>query len=401
MESSVSRIKKAQPVVADSAFNMPKDLNPKDPDTKYLGLEPKFIEQPSDRRIALMAGMSWYNRFYGKKEAKEFIINYLERIGKTDLIKKIGKISDSEFIITYGWLARMSLRGLALNENEQGKIMSEVQRLIDKANNLEPKESLTGGKKETVAANRPNVQEIMKDRAREAGGELEGLFDDYLLAGAKKDFTVKVMEEVAKKNVLPQHINILVEPWQKRQEEYLELQKGKDAQLNEAYSRFNKVQVKNILSFIDKVISDLNGYVSVKKSTRSPRARKPISIDKLVSKLKYLKEFKDPANKLDLVSLHPTKLYGASEAWVYDTAKRKMHHYIADDYAKSFTVRGNTILGFDKKESEVKTLRKPSDQIKNLTGSKPAARKYFKDIKAVSTIPNGRFNAGMIILKAF
>jgi hypothetical protein len=34
-------------------------------------------------------------------------------------------------------------------------------------------------------------------------------------------------------------------------------------------------------------------------------------------------------------------------------------------------------------------------------GSKPAARKYFKDIKAVSITPNGRFNAGMIILKAF
>jgi hypothetical protein len=34
-------------------------------------------------------------------------------------------------------------------------------------------------------------------------------------------------------------------------------------------------------------------------------------------------------------------------------------------------------------------------------GSKPAARKYFKDIKAVATTPNGRFNESMIILKAF
>jgi hypothetical protein len=34
-------------------------------------------------------------------------------------------------------------------------------------------------------------------------------------------------------------------------------------------------------------------------------------------------------------------------------------------------------------------------------GSKPAARKYFKEIKAVPTTPNGRFNAAMIILKAF
>jgi hypothetical protein len=34
-------------------------------------------------------------------------------------------------------------------------------------------------------------------------------------------------------------------------------------------------------------------------------------------------------------------------------------------------------------------------------GSKPAARKYFTEIKAVATTPNGRFNEAMILLKAF
>ena len=66
----------------------------------------------------------------------------------------------------------------------------------------------------------------------------------------------------------------------------------------------------------------------------SPRKKKPVPVEKIVAKLKYLKEFKDPANKLDLVSVHPTKLHGASEAWVYDTAKRKLHHYIADEYSR-------------------------------------------------------------------
>ena len=36
-----------------------------------------------------------------------------------------------------------------------------------------------------------------------------------------------------------------------------------------------------------------------------------------------------------------------------------------------------------------------------IMGSKPAARKFFKDIKAVATTPKGRFNEDMIILKAF
>jgi hypothetical protein len=114
-----------------------------------------------------------------------------------------------------------------------------------------------------------------------------------------------------------------------------------------------------------------------------------------------MKVFKDAATKLDLISLHPIKLHGASEAWVYDTAKRKLHHYLADEYSKTFTVKGNTLLGFDNNQSEVKTLRKPAEQLKEIMGSKPAARKYFKDIKAVATSPNGRFNDAMVILKAF
>jgi hypothetical protein len=145
----------------------------------------------------------------------------------------------------------------------------------------------------------------------------------------------------------------------------------------------------------------LNSYISVKKAAKAPRARKAVPVEKIVSKLKYLKTFKDATSKLDLVSISPIKLHGASEAWAYDTAKRKLHHFIADDYSKTFTVKGNTLLGFDTAQSEVKTLRKPAEQIKEVMGSKPAARKYFKDIKAVSTTPNGRFNDAMIILKAF
>jgi hypothetical protein len=171
--------------------------------------------------------------------------------------------------------------------------------------------------------------------------------------------------------------------------------------LVQGYNHLNKIQLKNILKFIELVLGDLSSYISVKKASKAPRARKAVPVEKIVAKLKYLKTFKDAASKLDLVSIHPIKLHGSSEAWVYDTAKRKLHHYVADDYSKTFTVKGNTLLGFDTAQSEVKTLRKPAEQIKEVLGSKPAARKYFKDIKAVGTAPNGRFNENMLILKAF
>jgi len=369
-----------------------KALNPRDADTKYLGDEPFFPVQPDSesRNIALTRGFTWYNRFYNKKDAKDLLAQYLDHHNRGDEAKVIRKVDEKEFLMTLSWLARMTLRGLELTEHEELTLENEISRLLKVVN-----------KPEIIVkepSNRPNVQEIMREKAREAAGELEGLFDEFYTTGKA---STKIVDVVAKYNVLPQHIPLIVEIWKKKQTEFEEVSETEDKELKEAYGNLGKVQLRNTLKFVEQVLSDLNSYISIKKASKAPRKKKAIPVEKIVSKLKYLKEFKDPVNKIDLISVHPTKLHGASEAWVYDTAKRKLHHYIADEYSKSFTVKGNTILGFDNNTSEIKTLRKPGEQIKEIMGSKPAARKYFKDIKAVGAIPNGRFNENMIILKAF
>jgi hypothetical protein len=371
-----------------------KALNPRDADTKYLGDEPFFPLQPegSERNVALARGFTWYNRFYGKKDAKELLSQYLDHNNREADAKIIRKVDEKEFLMTLSWLARMTLRGLSLTEHEELTLQNEISRLLKVVNKPEVIE------KEKEPSNRPNIQEIMREKARDAAGELEGLFDEFYTTGKA---STKIVDVVAKCNVMPQHIPLIVEIWKKKQIEFEEVSETEDKELKEAYGNLGKVQLRNTLKFIEQVLSDLNSYISIKKASKAPRKKKAVPVEKIVSKLKYLKEFKDPVNKIDLISVHPTKLHGASEAWVYDTAKRKLHHYIADDYSKSFTVKGNTILGFDNVTSEIKTLRKPGEQIKEVMGSKPAARKYFKDIKAVGTVPNGRFNENMIILKAF
>ena len=368
-------------------------LDPRDGDTKYMGDEPFYPVQPdpSSRKVALTYGFTWYNRFYGKKDAKELLCQFLEHHNRTSEAKHIRKVHESEFLMTLCWLARMNLRGLELTEHENLVLENEIARLYKLVNKPEVVEK-------EVVSNRPNVQEIMREKAREAAGELEGLFDEFYTTGKA---STKIVDVVAKYNVMSQHIPLIVDIWKKKQVEFEEVSETDDKELKEAYGNLGKIQLRNTIKFIEQVLSDLNSYISIKKASKAPRKKKAVPVEKIVSKLKYLKEFKDPINKLDLISVHPTKLHGASEAWVYDTAKRKMHHYVADEYSKSFTVKGNTIIGFDSHTSEIKTLRKPGEQIKEIMGSKPAARKYFKDIKAVATTPNGRFNENMIILKAF
>ena len=387
-----------------------KALNPKDGDTKYTGDEPFFAVQPDPefRNSALARAFSWYTRFYVRKDAKDLLIQYLELNDRKQDAKIMAKAPESEILTTYGWLARMTLRGLQLTENEELSLQNEIIRLMTCVHKPETvfKSQLAPQVVEVEEVkpevNRPNVQEIMREKAREATGEIIGLFDDFIQAGLKGSLPGKPIDILAKYNILPQHIPIILDVWKKELNEWYEVQDGKDPQLVEGYSQFGKVQVKNMIKAIEQVISDLNSYISIKKANKTPRKRKPIPVEKIVAKLKYLKEFKDPAQKLDLVSVHPTKLHGASECYLYDTAKRKLIYLCADQYSQTFTVKGTTILGFDSGKSQIKTLRKPGEQLSAfLKLGKPAGRKFFEDIKAVGTSFNGRTNDNMIILKAW
>ncbi len=384
-------------------------LVPRDVDSKYLGDEPLFATQPeaSRRTSALSMGLAWYHRFYGKKDAKDMLSQYLDVHGRTADAKVMRTVADNEFVMpTYAWLSRLVLRGLQLTEAENASLQSEITRLLMTIHKPEVKVvSASGGNKvdkdPEAGPTRQNIQEIMREKASEAAGELEGLFDEFILTGAAAKHNLRPIDEVAKKNVMPQHISILTEVWKKKQDEFSAVLEGTDAQLVQGYARFTKTQIKNIIKFIELVLTDLSSYVTVKKVARAPRKVKAVPVEKIVSKLKYLKVFKDVAMKLDLVSISPVKLHGASEAWLFDTAKRKLIHLIADEYSKTFTVKGNTLLGFDVVKSEIKTLRKPGEQIKGVMGSKPAARKFFDEIKSVATAPTGRFNDAIIILKAW
>ena len=250
---------------------------------------------------------------------------------------------------------------------------------------------------------RVNIQELMRERATDAFGEIEGLADEFSCAGCPKDFPThtKVIGFLTEQKVLPQHISSYIKYWEGLKTEYEAAKLGKDTEIKEGFARYTRAQINNMIKFATQIIDDLNAYIAIKQATRVARPKKAVPVDKIVSKLKYLKVFNDAALKLNLTSVPPTKLHNCQEAWVYDTAKRKLHHYVADSYSQCLTVKGNTLLGFDKKESEMKTLRKPTEQLKEVMGSRPAARKYFKDIKAVAAIPNGRFNEAMVILKAF
>ena len=370
-------------------------LKPRDGDLKNVGPEPDWRTQPeADKRSsAVLHAINWYNYNFQRKDSKEFLLDYLERNGRGTEAKRIKGVSDYEFKHVTGWLARMTTVGLQLSEHEQLHVSAEITRL--KALKEQVKKEV---KDDDVI--KPNIQDRLRDKAIEASGELEALYDDFC-TGAEVKLNLnnhKPMTIIRGMNVQPTHISQVRDPFASKVAELTEVLEGKDAQLVEGYSRWGKNELKQMLKFCELVVADCDSYVQIKKVERKPRAKKAVSPEKLSSKFKYLKEFPE----LKLTSITPAQLVNASEAWLYDTKKRKLVHVMADSHLGTFSVKGSAVAGFDTTLTVQKTLRKPAEQLKELlTGGKPAARKVFKDIRSTETKFNGRGNENLIILKAW
>ena len=385
------------------------DLKPRDADAANWGPEPIFATQPnSDKRnLAQVVSFNWYNRFYSYKDAKIFLVDYANKTGHPDA-KTLSRCEERSVFLTLCWLARTYLRGLNLSETETKALNAEITRLANSVS------SPTSAKKSTLApeqddnsaeiaaaaaAAKPNVQEIMRERTREVAGEIEGWLDDFILSGGKAvDISVNSVGLMTERNIMAQHVPIISDIWKTKLSEFETALSGTDDQLKEAYSHLTKTQLKALIKFCEAILASLQSYVSVKKATKTARKKKAVSPDKVVAKMKYLREF----SELKLTSVAPKTILGSTEVWLYDTVKRKLHYYVADSHIGTMTVKGTTVIGFDATKSGVKTLRKPADVMKKLMAAgKPASRKVFSEINAVHAQPNGRTNEHMIILKAY
>ena len=371
-----------------------KPLNPRSPDTKYVGDEPLWRTQPTENRFtALSRAFNWYNYFYGKKEAKDFVAAYLETHERARDAKKIRSLGDSQVRLTTGWLCRMSMMGLDLTEQEQIKLDNMIAELL--AIKDAPKQDVSTDEPEVPKA---TIQDRLREKVSECLGELDGLFDEFITGGAKLNADYKPVMLMRSMNIAPQMISQVKDTWTRKLVEFEEAVVGKDADLAKAYDFMTKTQLKACVKFCELVISDCGSYVQIKKVERKPRKVKAVPPEKKAAKFKICAEVAE----LKLKSLPAAQLVDKTEAWLYDSKKRKLIHVVADEYAKVFTVKNNAIVGFSTTETLQKTLRKPAEQLKAIvTAGKPAARKAFKDIKATETAWNGRGSEHLVVLRAW
>ena len=260
---------------------------------------------------------------------------------------------------------------------------------------------------------RKTIQENMRDKTMYIEGAVHELIDQFTNANCKDPDKYSLMKLLRDEGCPPQTIDIIADPLKAQLGEINELmsppskkelatmseqEQDMVTQLEEGYSHFGKLQIRALQKFLERAVADCASYVQVKKADRQPRPTKQKTPAQITRKFKYLRKFEE----LDLTSVSPEKMVNGTEAWLYNTKTRKLIYVIADEVIKTYSIKSNSVIGFDPNKSVQKTLRKPAEQIKELMkGGKPNNRKQFANIKATEIKYNGRGNEHVVILKAW
>jgi hypothetical protein len=162
----------------------------------------------------------------------------------------------------------------------------------------------------------------------------------------------------------------------------------------EGYSYLSKPQLTKYHKFVTDAYEDAQGFLD-KAYPKKIRKKKPQDPEKVVKNLKYLE--KDET--MNLQSVSPKDILGASMLTVYNTKNRVLTLYIAKP--EGFSIKGSTLLNWDESKSMSKKLRKPEDTIPTFVSvGYNVVQPRFLGIKTKPTKPNGRINGNMVLLWA-
>ena len=388
LAQSVKAPRKAPAKTRDPAFS----------DEKYTGREPVW---DTERAAAmsqdefdhfLRKSFFYYNYYYTQKDCKRHVVKWMQdnQYSKAD-VSKFVRSPDRAIPMTACGLVMAARQGMPMREKELTYLRDRLHEAVN-SDDLEP-EVATDKTTPVPVVRAPTIQDRLNEKTAEHLAHFEGLYDDVIAGNDVKPDAFNYLTA----NTVPQsQINKFVELFSNRKTELTAAQAKEDEDLAEAYRHYKAADFKRHYAFFDSVLDALDQYRSVKKTQKKARVKRAPNKEKVVSKLKYMKEEKT----LKLVSINPVDIVGAQELWAYNTKTRKLYKYIADSLTGPLGVKGTSITGYDEVKSVGKTLRKPEEKLKEFAkATKVQLRKFLEEIKATETQANGRINADIVLLR--
>ena len=389
-----SRVTKKQ--VIEHRTRAAKDLSP-----KWDGHETMTADQ-FNRHFRL--SMDYYRLEHSGKDLKPKVINWMSANSYTkDQIKAFKDTKDNRCNLTMGAVAANLLRGMPpvradFNEgrNTAQWLGNAISKVVEEGK-FDEVEGEDGVVEVKPAVTQPSIQERLREAAARMTEEIEDALEAFSADPESFDpKAFKLLNLLRGKQAKAAHARVIKEFYVRQHDEFVEAAQGKCEQLKEAYSHLSKANLKKITLFYSEILSACDMLAQEAKVNRAPRKTKAKPVEKIISKMKFLKQ----DDKLKLVSINPADVLGAKELWVFNIKTRKIGKYVAAEF-QELGVKGTSITGFNESVSVQKTLRKPEEQLKEFKAAgKVQLRKFLEDIKAVDIKLNGRINEDTILLKA-
>lgn len=357
------------------------------PKNVVVGAEPdatKIVAGGEGYNVRFMTAMNWYSIDGNKADARKFIREYIKKNRPADL-KDFDKVSDKEIRPTYGWVARIISKGAKLSDFHIESFNHYILSILKTVS------TPVATTKTVINFNKPSIQTAMNEKISAYIGTLEGHYDEFISNGT--EFS---LEADMKAKEIPQQYVTGVQEWAKRKlREWIEITEGKDAQLNEAFAHYSKKSRKEVANFFGQMVKDCESYGSFKKANRKPRTVKQKTPAQQIKGLKY----KTKDDELQITSVNPMDIVGASTAYFYNTKTKKLVVYKTESES-GLQVKGSSIQNYEPNLSSQKTLRKPADSLKELCeAGKVQLRKFMDTLSTKASKVNGRINAEMIIVR--
>jgi hypothetical protein len=369
---------------SEASINNKKDISDKIKEKRakidaiFKGSDEPIIN-PLDYKSTLIQALNWYNIYASPADKKKWALDTITNKLRKSLLSKL----DEHSFRILGTLSRIQSRDQFLEENELVFIKDTLERLD--ALSIIPKEKVEDTKPKNVIS----IQDKVKSIAINFASEIDGEIDDFIRLGYPKTYVFKN----SIKSISGQAAKLIPDMYKDQIAELEEVLVGECEQLNDSYSHIKTVQVKNFLKLMKDFVASCTQQVVSSKKVRVSKPKAPTVI---VSKLKYLPVFPE----LGIKSITPTKLVDSQEVWLYDTVKRKLTYYKAV-VGDTLSVKGTAIIGYDVNVSSVKTIRKP-EVVKDLSElNKKQILEQFNRMASKGSVPNGRTNENMIILRVF
>lgn len=333
-------------------------------------------------KSVLLSALNWANANFENNYLKEITIDYFKNDDQMNFLKDI----PDQYFNNIG--KQVWLRNKNLEISEQSalffkKLINELEIVYSTI--VKEKEEEKSFILETLTTEQKTKLEYasafsMIDCMISNDKLTKDSFIDYLRSKNFQQNTLRMLLEHYKDNVVSC-------------EQFDETRfKGKAIDFNTVL----RIKSKIVVDQIEKMLTNIRAEKKL-NSVRKPRKRKIKEAAKVVQKL----QFKDKDDTLQLVSIPPTNIIGATHLIIFNVRTRKIGCYYALEN-QTLSIKGTTIQNYDENKSVQKTLRKPNELISHLIDH--AIRRYekvFADIKAVDTKLNGRINYDTLLLKTF